>query len=64
MRWDEARTCAEGVDVLWEKCAGRAAAVEAARRMLVENAQKFDVMFSVEAQVRCELEWAPSPIDH
>jgi hypothetical protein len=43
------------------KCQGKKAAVEAARRLLAENANRFSDDVTIEAEAISELEWAPAP---
>ncbi len=41
------------------KCQGKKAAIEAARRLLAENAHRFSENVTIEAEVVSELEWEP-----
>jgi hypothetical protein len=43
----------------WEKCEGREAAVNAARRLLGAHADCLDEQHMIEARIVTELEWAP-----
>lgn len=62
-RWNDERTSGEVVDTEAEQCQGKAAAIEAARRLLVKNAHRFGENTSIEARVHCDLEWEPNVID-
>lgn len=55
-RWDREHVGTE-VLVEHERCETRKAAVDAARRLLVEHAGKFDELHTVEADLLTELEW-------
>jgi hypothetical protein len=54
------RDIPEVLDEAFEKCQGKKAATVAARRLLKENAHKFNEETSIEARLYCELEWQPS----
>jgi len=56
---NEERTRSDAIDTIEERHDSRPAAMEAARRMLAENAHRFDRYVSVEAAVISELEWVP-----
>jgi hypothetical protein len=43
------------------RCDSKKAAIEAARRLLAENAHRFSEDVIIEAKVISELEWQPSP---
>ncbi|WP_267424226.1 hypothetical protein [Methylobacterium sp. GC_Met_2] len=62
MRWDEARTQAEGIDKIEQSCQGNKAAYEAARRLLAENAHRLGDGITVEADVATELDWVPKKV--
>jgi len=47
-------------DTIEVKCQGKKAAVEAARRLLAENAHRFSEDVTIDAEVISELEWAPN----
>jgi hypothetical protein len=47
------------VDTVEARCKGKKAAVEAARRLLADNAHRFSEDVTIEAQVVSELEWSP-----
>ncbi len=47
------------VDTVEVRCAGKKAAIEAARRLLAENAHRFSENVTIEAEVVSELEWEP-----
>lgn len=47
------------VDALEVRCEGKKAAVEAARRLLAENAHRFSEDVTIEAEVVSDLEWEP-----
>ncbi|MCV3734977.1 hypothetical protein OCK02_02080 [Rhizobium sp. TRM96647] len=47
----------ETVRVIQERCAGRSAAVAAARRLLSENAHLFDEHTTLEVSIMTDLEW-------
>ena len=49
------------VDTIAVRCKNKAAAIEAARRLLAENAHRFDDGVSVEAEVLASLEWEADP---
>jgi hypothetical protein len=55
----EDRNTSRSVDLAYERCEGKKAAIEATRRLLAENASKFDDRVSVQPSVYCELEWTP-----
>jgi hypothetical protein len=46
-------------DTIEVKCQGKKAAVEAARRLLADNAHRFSGDVTIEAEVISELEWSP-----
>lgn len=62
MRWDEARTQAEEIDTIEQRCEGKKAALEAARRLLAENAHRLGDGITVEADVATELDWVPKKV--
>ncbi|GJE49986.1 hypothetical protein GOFOIKOB_3027 [Methylobacterium tardum] len=64
MRWDEARTQAEEIDTIEERCEGKKAALVAARRLLAENAHRLGDGITVEADVATELDWVPKKISN
>lgn len=49
------------IDTVEERCDGKKAAIEAARRLLAENAHRFSEDVTIDAEVISELEWQPSP---
>ncbi|MBM6593725.1 hypothetical protein [Microvirga pudoricolor] len=49
------------VDTIAVRCKNKAAAIETARRLLAENAHRFDDGVSVEAEVLASLEWEAEP---
>jgi hypothetical protein len=59
MHWNEDRTEGRSVDTVEERCQGRDAAVESARRLLAANAHRFVDDATLEASVKRDLEWSP-----
>ncbi|WGJ13771.1 hypothetical protein QEV83_13910 [Methylocapsa sp. D3K7] len=57
--FDEGPAMRRSIDVIYEKCDGKNAAIEATRKLLVENANKFNDQISIEPSTYCELEWVP-----
>jgi hypothetical protein len=51
------------IDIVWERCDDKAAAVKVARRLLAENAHRFSEDVTIEAELFCDLEWQPSGAD-
>jgi hypothetical protein len=47
-------------DAIEERCEGKDAAIDAARRLLAEHAVKFSGNITVEPAIYCDLEWQPS----
>ena len=56
---NEGRTRSDAIETIEERHESRPAAMEAARRLLAENAHRFDRHVTVEAEVISELEWMP-----
>jgi hypothetical protein len=48
------------LETIEERCDGKAAAIDAARRLLAQHAGKFSDTISVEPAIYCDLEWEPS----
>jgi hypothetical protein len=61
LRWDVKHHSANSTASFHQRCNSKKEAEEAARRMLVENAQYFSSDYTVEASVVCELEWHDDP---
>ena len=57
--WNEARDSSEVIEHIEERCNSKPAAIAAARRLLAENAHRFDANIIVEVEVLSELEWVP-----
>lgn len=57
--YKEEASVSRSVDLIFKKCQGRDAAVETARKLIVENAHKFSDVVSVVPDVYCDLEWTP-----
>lgn len=55
---DEKKRSGQEIDCVEERCLNRAAALEAARRLLADNAHRFGENITVDAEVVTELEWA------
>jgi hypothetical protein len=56
IRWDEEHV-GDSVAAYHERCEGKQAAEDAARRLLIEHAGKFAENISIEAEVLTDLEW-------
>ncbi len=56
--WNDDHSEGQEVDTIEERCEGKAAALEAARRLLTQHAHKFSDNVTVEVQVLTDLEWA------
>ena len=57
IRWEEEKRRGEAVASYEERCSGRKAAAEAARRLLQEHAHRFDENITVDAELFTDLEW-------
>jgi hypothetical protein len=57
MKWHPTRNSGEVTGTFETRCEGRKAAVLAARQMLAEKAALFSDDVTVEASVKCDLEW-------
>jgi hypothetical protein len=58
VEWEPSMHVGKSIASYSEKCEGRAAAVIAARRLLVDHVDEFAEEISVDARICTELEWA------
>ncbi len=56
-RWSPDRETGEVIATYHERCEGKRVAIEAARRLLIEHAEKFSDDITVEAGIETDLEW-------
>jgi hypothetical protein len=67
IEWDIGRHTGQGIAEFSERCEGRAAAIQAARRLLVEHSHQLTHTVTVDARVMTELEWSEEshePVAH
>ena len=58
-KWNDTRSQGREIKTIEERHKSKSEAIEAARRLLAENAHLYDIEISLDAQVISELEWVP-----